>query len=327
MTEIDEETQLLIDSFNSVYQVLGYLGIDPSRLHLNYQFGDSEDDLVSIALPDNEIAIMTNEDDLETEVVLKDEGWKVFRIDSSDVLRFHGIFSHFVDIARADKLRTMSATDKTTSSHEERLLEEILRRGIEPPNRNLKFFKDNGKELTTPDFAWESYRIAFFVDGLWWHVSMDDKERLAVLRDESNEQDLMERNRTRQEKDSENRSILASRGWMILSCTDRDLDKPEGVRAKAGMIAKAMANIDKQRRETSKALGDLGNIGKIEKTASELIDKIDVDKSFDDSRVVFKPGVKPEELVEEKPANKPEQEKEPEKKQEQKFSIDLGDLL
>lgn len=242
----DADSDYLAESFSSAYLLLSLLGVDPSRIRPNHQIDDEdEDSLVSLALPDSQIAILTDEDDDDIIPLLREEGWKVFRLDSSDVVRLHGIMSQFNDIVRSDTLVRMSDTTKTTSTHETILLEELLRRNLPRPDRNFRFLKDNGKELTTPDFTWERHRIAFFMDGLWWHVSMEDKERLEVLRAEENENDLMEMNRGRQQKDRENRSILSSRGWIVLSCTDADLETPEGVRKVGKIVEDAIKNAEK----------------------------------------------------------------------------------
>ena len=253
MNSLDEESQYLAESFRTVYEIFHLMGIDPSRWKMNYQFDVDEDDIVSMALPDAKIAVVTDEDDDDTADRLGDEGWTTFRLPSSDVIRLHGIMSGIREIVRADTLRRMSVTDKTTSSHETTLLKEILRRRLPEPDRNYKFIKASGKELTTPDFTWPEHRVAFFMDGLWWHVSKDDKQRLEVLRAEENERDLMELNRTRQQKDGENRSVLSSRGWLVLSCTDVDLETGDGVRRVGQLIEDTLNNVEKQQKAAAKA--------------------------------------------------------------------------
>lgn len=237
----------------SAYLQTVLLGLDPSGMEVNYDLPDTDGDddiTISVAWPDSKVGIALEFDDIE---LIQEQGWYVVVMTTQELQRFHQTMAKFLALSREQKLRSFANTEKTTSQHETWLLQEIIRRNLPSPDRNFKFFKENGKELTVPDFTWDEEKIAFFVDGLWWHISMDDKEKLEAFSDQENHATIINNQKTRAERDASNRSQLAARGWIVLNCTDRDLETAEGIRKQGELIENAIKN----RRREMKAVQDM----------------------------------------------------------------------
>ena len=117
----------------------------------------------------------------------------------------------------------------------------MVNQNITPlPDRNHVFRREDGTELTTPDFTWEEYRIAFFMDGAYWHSVKDDKELLRDIAESKDlEKHIIDTRRDKVQKDGRIRSELASMGWRVLSCTDEDLQEEGGIRRVVGQIRTA----------------------------------------------------------------------------------------
>lgn len=228
------------------YLALTLLNVDPRRIEVNvshYDDDGDEDGYIICGIPDNKIGFSVEGDQPGP---FMEDGWFIQSLLIGDLQRFDSILNTLSAASFEDKRRTLSNTTKQTSRHEDWLLDAMLTMGIPTPDRNLRLNRENGKELTTPDFAWQKYKVAFFVDGLWWHIAKDDTATVNMLRDSENSQKLIEGNKTRAEKDSSIRSQMQLDGWMVLSCTDRELEEPDGPRKQAMNVKKA---IDMRKKE------------------------------------------------------------------------------
>ena len=138
----------------------------------------------------------------------------------------------------------MDPNVKMTSQPEEVVLHEIMRRMLPIPERNYKFTRDDGTELTTPDFTWENYKIAFFLDGSYWHSIKGNKEIIKKIKsDKKKQNDILIQRSDKARKDGQIRSELASIGWIVLSCTDGDVETAEGVKRVVDLIERTIENV------------------------------------------------------------------------------------
>jgi len=238
-----------LDSFEwvqSVYKMLAYLGVDPHKVELSYELPGT-DSHVAMAFPETKIAFSLEGDNIEG---FDKDGWYVTRFHINELQTFSRVFSN-IGVAAFEYIRRDSQQNmvKNGSKEEEWLLKGILNANIPSPNRNLRIAREDGSELTTPDFAWENLKVAFFLDGLWWHVNKDDKERIKMINESASDpakaELVMESNRHKATKDADNRSELASMGWVILSCTDEDVSNEDGVAKQVERISKTL----RRRRE------------------------------------------------------------------------------
>lgn len=226
----------------SVYRTFALMGIDPSSVKPNYT-DESNGGYIVLGVPSNKVGLSTDGDNPQP---LVDDGWYVENVSSKQLETFHMVMTSFVSISFEHDHRDSQRTNKQTSSHEQWLYDELLRRGLPKPDRNLRIERDNGRELTTPDFAWDEFRVAFFVDGLWWHQARDDHEMIQRLKSEG---DLMiEHQKTRAERDSRIRSELVVKGWKVLSCTDKDLEAKNGINRQADIIETVLNNAISERK-------------------------------------------------------------------------------
>ena len=103
-----------------------------------------------------------------------------------------------------------------------------------------------------PDFAWEDVKLAFFVDGLWWHVGKDNRERRQAI--ENGDADVIDAadkmSVSRRERDTDNRSELQVMGWRVLECTDKDLESASGVQKQVRRISKMLRQLRKESNAT-----------------------------------------------------------------------------
>lgn len=144
---------------------------------------------------------------------------------------------------------------KTTSIPEEKLLIEFKRRRMPEPDRNYKFTRDDGKELTVPDFTWEDMKIAFFMDGSYWHSVKSDQDIIKEIKSSKKMQDtIVQKRKDKVRKDGAIRSELSARGWMVLSCTDDDIETSEGLKEIVDMVERAMDTIS----SVNKVVADRG---------------------------------------------------------------------
>src|SRR5699024_6453047 len=156
----------------SIYELMALIDIDPSRVKPNYTH-ESGDGRIVLALPDSKVGIRTEGDNAEPFI---EDDWFIVHVSVSQMPTVHEMYKPMMSLSYQDISRRSTDTTKKTSQHEQWLFDAIIRRGLPEPDRNLVLRKEDGKELTTPDFAWERIKVAFFVDGLWWHVTKDDRE-------------------------------------------------------------------------------------------------------------------------------------------------------
>lgn len=227
--------------FVSIYQTLVYLGIDPRIAQPDYR---TEDDVqrVALGIPDTKVGISLQGDRIAE---LLEDGWFLPQFTSAEIESFSKVMTALSNLSFEHIRRdSQNSQVKTGSREEEILMEAILRANIKTPDRNYRVLRENGNELTTPDFVWEEYKVAFFMDGLWWHQAKDDKRLLDAISEASTNTEksrmLMEGNKTRAQRDAANRSVLASMGWTVLACTDADLKTEEGIQRQVKVITQAL---------------------------------------------------------------------------------------
>lgn len=221
----------------TVYMLLAMVGVVKERgdLKIGYeQYGGR----VSIAVPNIKYAIALDNDDF---MPFKENGWHIENVVYGDIEPFSRVFFS-VDAARvADLYARVDPNVKSTSKPEEKLYSEIQRRMLPIPNRNHKFFRDNGTELTTPDFTWEDEKIAFFMDGAYWHSVKQDQDIMnAIKKSKKVRDDIVSARKDKVRNDGQIRSELGMRGWIVLSCTDEDIEDTAGVHRVVDMIEKAL---------------------------------------------------------------------------------------
>lgn len=228
-----------------VYAILARLGVDPHHLRPNYTEGAGR---VVLALPGSKVALALEGDRPEP---LEEQGWFVTRMNSNQLQVLASTLGALETLSFEHVRRvSQSSMLKTGSKEEQRLFDAIIRAGVSEPDRNFVLRRPDGSELTVPDFTWSTLKLAFYMDGLWWHVSRDDTEMLQQLSevagDSERAAELMEGNRTRHERDSDNRSELQAQGWRVLSCTDRELETEAGVQKQVDRIIRLMRSIMKE---------------------------------------------------------------------------------
>ena len=200
-----------------------------------------KDSRVTLALPNAKFGVAFQGDKVSD---LIDDGWKIERLTTHDLDPFLRVFD-ICDNARISlEKRKMDPNVKMTSQPEEVVLHEIMRRMLPIPERNYKFTRDDGTELTTPDFTWENYKIAFFLDGSYWHSIKGNKEIIKKIKsDKKKQNDILIQRSDKARKDGQIRSELASIGWIVLSCTDGDVETAEGVKRVVDLIERTIENV------------------------------------------------------------------------------------
>jgi G:T-mismatch repair DNA endonuclease (very short patch repair protein) len=225
-----------------MYSLLARLGVDPHELEVNYEHASGDDNFIALAIPTTKVGFA-----LEGDVYDKFEkdGWYIVRFTIGELETFSRIYEA-INVSGFEHVRreTQASMTKQGSKEEEMLLKAILSANLPKPNRNLRMVRDDGSELTTPDFAWEDVKVAFFMDGLWWHIGKDDKEKMRLLNegalDPAKTEVIMNTSRHKATKDADIRSELSARGWTVLSCTDEDLADKEGVEKQVDRIARTL---------------------------------------------------------------------------------------
>lgn len=257
----------------STYMAMQLMGIDPARFKANFELDDS-DQIISIAIPDSKVAFASEADEIQDFI---DQGWYVERIPLASFKLFHNIFTQFQSLFFEDMRRRMSDTIKQTSRHEDWLLQEIIRRSLPEPDRDFTLYRDNGKELTTPDFSWVDEKVAFFVDGLWWHITMDDSDKLDALTDPENRKDILNGRKTRAERDAVIRSTLSADGWVVLSCTDRQLEDSKGIREQVNQIEQVLKRIRAEKKILREALASSSTIDLVKENGTDEVKKFSLE--------------------------------------------------
>lgn len=239
--------------FNAAFNILAMLGVDPHDLQVNYEqeFKDGKA-WVAVAIPESRVALAVEGDNPEP---LEKDGWHVSRIGLAQLKTMASVYSalnvfHFEHTRRS----SMAGMVKNGSKEEARLLDAILLANLEEPDRNYVIRREDGSELTTPDFTWPHLKLAFYVDGLYWHVTKDDKEILQKIANNDEGVDhniIINDHKTRAQKDMTNRSELQADGWRILTCSDEDLHTDEGVEHQVNLIIKLMRGIMNERKNAA----------------------------------------------------------------------------
>ena len=224
----------------TVYHLLAMMGVIKSESDLKIRY-EGHDYNVSIALPLIKYAIAFEGDNTKG---LEEDGWHIEHVAYRDVEPFSRVFFS-VDNARVAEMYARADPNvKTTSIPEEKLFIEFKRRRMPEPDRNYKFTRDDGSELTTPDFTWEDMKLAFFMDGSYWHSVKSDQDIIKEIKSSRKMQDtIVEKRKDKTRKDGAIRSELAARGWTVLSCTDDDIETSEGLREIVDMVERAMNTI------------------------------------------------------------------------------------
>jgi G:T-mismatch repair DNA endonuclease (very short patch repair protein) len=234
----------------SIYALFARLGVDPHEIEVDYDLPKSESH-VAIAIPSSKIGISLEGDELDG---FDKKGWYITRFNTGELETFRRVFDG-INVSAFEHTRRVSQAGmkKQGSKEEEKLLKGLLNANIPNPNRNLRLAREDGSELTTPDFVWEDIKLAFFMDGLWWHVTKDDTERMKLIAesatDKAKQNVVLDGNRAKATKDADIRSELSSQGWTVLSCTDEDLATDEGVKKQVERIAKTLRQKKKELRQ------------------------------------------------------------------------------
>lgn len=240
----------------SVYQFLVLCGINPERIKPNHEHSDTARAIV--AIPDIDVAITTDKDKIAG---FKEDGWIIIPLSQKSMKDFHLTFSALMAAFVANQRSNTLNADKSTSQHEQWLIDACVRRQLPIPNRNLSIKNpETGKELTTPDLAWEKEKIAFFVDGLWWHTGQDDKKVMDMMGSDLTEEEKkrkLKKQKSAVEKDGNARSVMTTQGWQVMSCSDRELEKPGGIDRQVDRIEE-MLNKQWKKRDMLEGLSKQG---------------------------------------------------------------------
>lgn len=239
--------------FQELYKLFSYLDIDPKLIDVNYDHEESDDHIL-IAFPSLKMGIAVENDIYDN---MREDGWDITQLSVHSVMEFASVFAS-VEGMRFEMVRRRSqeAQLKAGSSHEEALLKAILEANLPEPDRNLSILRENGKVLTVPDFAWEDIKLAFFLDGIYWHRLRDDKEMIEKLRSSEKgsdvDKEIIKNSKLRAEKDAAARSQMSYDGWTILSCTDTQLEAKSKISQKK--VREQVVGIKKVYRRLSAAL-------------------------------------------------------------------------
>ena len=230
--------------FDSMFEAMVLMGLNPNDWEINYEGDDGG--TLALAIPSIRVGMSFQGNDPQPFI---DDGWFVQAMNLQDMPQFFRVWETLKEFQAQVKTRK-SANEmvKSGSSQENALLAGIIRAGLPEPNRNLVVRRENGKELTVPDFAWEDVKLAFFVDGLWWHVGKDNRERRQAI--ENGDADVIDAadkmSVSRRERDTDNRSELQVMGWRVLECTDKDLESASGVQKQVRRISKMLRQLRKE---------------------------------------------------------------------------------
>ena len=231
-----------------MFEAMVLMGLNPNDWEINYEGDDGG--TLALAIPSIRVGMSFQGNDPQPFI---DDGWFVQAMNLQDMPQFFRVWEMLKEFQAQVKTRK-SANEmvKSGSSQENALLAGIIRAGLPEPNRNLVVRRENGKELTVPDFAWEDVKLAFFVDGLWWHVGKDNRERRQAI--ENGDADVIDAadklSVSRRERDTDNRSELQVMGWRVLECTDKDLESASGVQKQVRRISKMLRQLRKESNAT-----------------------------------------------------------------------------
>lgn len=265
-----------------MFEAMVLMGLNPNDWEINYEGDDGG--TLALAIPDIRVGMSFQGNDPQPFI---DDGWFVQAMNLQDMPQFFRVWETLKEFQAQVKTRK-SANEmvKSGSSQENALLAGIIRAGLPEPNRNFVVRRENGKELTVPDFAWEDVKLAFFVDGLWWHVGKDNRERRQAI--ENGDADVIDAadkmSVSRRERDTDNRSELQVMGWRVLECTDKDLESASGVQKQVRRISQML----RQLRKESDATGLVAASNKDEEamqgnTSRDISAEVESNRSNDDA--------------------------------------------
>ena len=235
--------------FDSMFEAMVLLGLNPNDWEINYEGDDGG--TLALAIPDIRVGMSFQGNDPQPFI---DDGWFVQAMNLQDMPQFFRVWETLKEFqAQVRTRKSASEMVKSGSSQENALLAGIIMAGLPEPNRNFVVVRrENGKELTVPDFAWEDVKLAFFVDGLWWHVGKDNRERRQAI--ENGDADVIDAadkmSVSRRERDTDNRSELQVMGWRVLECTDKDLESASGVQKQVRRISQMLRQLRKESNAT-----------------------------------------------------------------------------
>ena len=241
------------ESLQSIFELLALSGVALNADDIKVQY-QNKNGYVSIAIPRIRFGLAFQGDDAAG---LVKEGWEIQNISNIDVEPFARVFYAVKKGIIAQRKAKMDPNIKQTSKPEEVLLDAILWNNLPEPDRNKKFFREDGTELTTPDFTWEEYRLAFFMDGAYWHSIKDDNDAIRELKtNKKTRNQIIAQRSDKVRKDGDIRSELGSLGYIVLSCTDADLETEDGVQRQVERIAKVIKQTQSSQRINTDGLVD-----------------------------------------------------------------------
>lgn len=265
-----------------MFEAMVLMGLNPNDWEINYEGDDGG--TLALAIPSIRVGMSFQGNDPQP---LIDDGWFVQAMNLQDMPQFFRVWETLKEFQAQVKTRK-SANEmvKSGSSQENALLAGIIRAGLPEPNRNLVVRRENGKELTVPDFAWEDVKLAFFVDGLWWHVGKDNRERRQAI--ENGDADVIDAadkmSVSRRERDTDNRSELQVMGWRVLECTDKDLESASGVQKQVRRISQMLRQLRKESNATEPvAVSDKDEEATQDNISRDISAKVEPNSSNDDA--------------------------------------------
>ena len=268
--------------FDSMFEAMVLMGLNPNDWEINYEGDDGG--TLALAIPSIRVGMSFQGNDPQPFI---DDGWFVQAMNLQDMPQFFRVWETLKEFQAQVKTRK-SANEmvKSGSSQENALLAGIIRAGLPEPNRNLVVRRENGKELTVPDFAWEDVKLAFFVDGLWWHVGKDNRERRQAI--ENGDADVIDAadkmSVSRRERDTDNRSELQVMGWRVLECTDKDLESASGVQKQVRRISQMLRQLRKESDATGPVATPVKDEGTMQDNPSSNISaEVESNSSNDDT--------------------------------------------
>lgn len=265
-----------------MFEAMVLMGLNPNDWEINYEGDDGG--TLALAIPDIRVGMSFQGNDPQPFI---DDGWFVQAMNLQDMPQFFRVWETLKEFQAQVKTRK-SANEmvKSGSSQENALLAGIIRAGLPEPNRNFVVRRENGKELTVPDFAWEDVKLAFFVDGLWWHVGKDNRERRQAI--ENGDADVIDAadklSVSRRERDTDNRSELQVMGWRVLECTDKDLESASGVQKQVRRISKMLRQLRKESNATETvAVSDKDEEATQDNLSRDISAEVESNRSNDDA--------------------------------------------
>jgi very-short-patch-repair endonuclease len=193
---------------------------------------ESQGGSVALAWPTAQVALCVPGDNPKP---LTDAGWRAVRLP----VGWDAVFTQLAGLTYALQSAGSAATATNPSSQEQRMIEALLSAGLPDPDRDFKVIDPaTGQHRATPDFSWPEVKLALEVDGIHWHLGGHvDRVLEQVKQDPAKAKDLKRQAATRFEKDAAKRRLMSSMGWVVVQCTDTEIDQ-----GKAPAIAEMVAD-------------------------------------------------------------------------------------